>query len=50
MKATCVTCQGVGYICINCGNPDGDCTCLDEMDIEPCPECCGSGEEDNDEV
>lgn len=36
----CPVCHGVGFVCVGCNKPDGDCICEDEDgDIVPCPEC-----------
>jgi hypothetical protein len=42
----CEHCEGVGYICEVCDQPDGECTCKDSDDttIVRCPECGGQGE------
>lgn len=36
----CAVCHGVGFICIECRHPEGECIC-DEEDGEmiACPEC-----------
>lgn len=36
----CPICLGMGYICKNCRNPDGECTCEDGPDLIQCPKGC----------
>jgi len=35
----CSTCHSTGYVCAQCNEADGDCTCSDGPDLVPCPDC-----------
>lgn len=36
----CSSCDDTGYVCSNCGNADGACSCEDGPTLERCAECC----------
>lgn len=48
-KQTCDTCGGSGDLCENCSEPDFTCVCDEDCEFEPCYECGGSGEVDEEE-
>lgn len=37
----CTTCKGMGYICEKCREAAGECTCEDDIEEVPCPDCGG---------
>lgn len=46
-KSDCLKCDGTGYVCANCDEADGQCTCDDGPEEVRCDECGGSGENDD---
>lgn len=44
----CDVCNGTGYICDNCGDPEDECDC-EAPDSMTCDECGGSGEVEDDD-
>jgi hypothetical protein len=43
----CPSCDGTGFICIDCGAPEGDCSCHPDTELETCPDCdCEELEDD----
>lgn len=49
---TCSRCHDMGYVCINCDQPDGECLCVDgeEPDLIRCDECDGHSKHSEDEL
>lgn len=41
----CSVCKGAGYVCEECGEPVGECTCDGGPNEVPCDMCGGGGTE-----
>jgi hypothetical protein len=39
----CPSCEGTGFVCIDCGSPDADCYC-ETAEVERCD--CNTDDED----
>jgi hypothetical protein len=38
-EADCPTCLDTGYVCLECGEADGECTCDEGPDLTRCEDC-----------